>query len=439
MTRNPFIRAVPALALLVLILLSFHFSAVSENVSSTPFPSTSQEKLQFDLAQGRPMQALYQIEALSAQTGWTHELQRQTGDLWREVGDLARAVPYWQAASNALPDDTELVRQLAEAYITLQRWPDAADALDRLLALTPDDTWARYQLGLIRAPFDPHTAATQLQLVAESPVFGDQARTVLVVVLDNPDDVLISMRVGVAFADLELWPYAELAFRHAADIGQPFPEALAYVGLARDLQGKDGSTWIEQALALAPQNPQVLYLDGLHLRAEESYQHSLDRLIQAASLEPENPAFLAELGTAYRLLNDLPSAEYWLKTAAAISGGEPRFQELLAKFYADEAYNLASGGLAALEQTARLFPDNPDVRASYGWALYITGEREAALSNLDAALAVAPTHSRSLYYKAQILLEDGNRAEAESLFAQVAASDSEFAVEAGRVLEQLEG
>jgi tetratricopeptide (TPR) repeat protein len=428
---------VPALALLVLILLMLRFSVLTENIGLPPSPTIAHDQLAVNFSAGRVIQALYQIEAQAAQTGWTPELQRQAGELWRDAGDLPRAVAFWEAASASDFNNADLARKRAESYITLQRWTEAADALEQLLMVVPGDSWGHYQLGLIRAPFDPQTATAHLQVVAADSTYGNRARAILAVLLDNPDDLLISMRVGIAFADNQLWPYAELAFRHAAVVAQPFPEALAYVGLARDMQGKDGTSWVEQALALDADSPQVLYLHGLHLRTLGDYQQSLTQLIEAATLEPQNPAFLAELGTAYRLVNDLPSAEYWLKTAAALSPGNPHFQELLALFYAEEGYNLTSGGLDTLEQAARLMPDDPDILAGYGWALYTTGDTEAALLQLDAALAILPSHLRSLYYKAQIALESGNLGQAEALFEQVAASDSEFSEEARRVLQRL--
>ncbi len=96
---------------------------------------------------GRPLQALYQVEAQAAADGWTPEQARLAGDLWREAGDLTRAVAYWEAA----PADATVLRDRAQAYLELARWADAADALDRLLALLPDDSadraWAEFQLG----------------------------------------------------------------------------------------------------------------------------------------------------------------------------------------------------------------------------------------------------------------------------------------------------
>lgn len=434
MTRSFFMRAAPVLALLVLILHAVRCSPIGTDVALAPTP---QDRLTANIRDGRLMPALYQVEAQAALSGWTPDLRRLAGNLWDDAGDLTTAVAYWEAAAASNSDDAELARQLAQAYITLQRWTDASDVLDHLLTFAPGDSWAHYQLGLIRAPFDPPTAATHLQMVASDLTYGEPVRAILPILLDNPTDPLISMRVGVEMADQQLWSHAELAFRHAAVIAQPFPEALAYVGLSRDQQGKDGSVWIEQALALDAQNPQVLYLHGLHLRTQGEYAQSLDRLTEAAALDPQNPAFLAELGTAYWLVNDMPGAEYWLRAAVALSGSDPRFQELLARFYVEEGYNLTLGGLDTLEQTARLFPDDPDVRASYGWALYTTGAAEAALFQLDAALTISPTHLRSLYYKAQIWLKMGNVEGAVPLFEQVADSESEFAAEAQRLLEEL--
>ena len=109
------------------------------------------------------MQALYQVEAQAAVAGWTPERARLAGDLWREAGDLTRAVAYWEAA----PADATLLRDRAQAYLDLARWADASDALDRLLALlpdgSPDQAWAEFQLGAIRMATDPTRAADLLR------------------------------------------------------------------------------------------------------------------------------------------------------------------------------------------------------------------------------------------------------------------------------------
>src|SRR5262249_45727588 len=124
-----------------------------------------------------------------------------------------------------------------------------------------------------------------------------------------------------------------------AALAAPFPEALAYMGLAKDRQGKDGSVQVTEALTLAPQNAQVLYLSGLHLRSAFDYTDSLDAFQQAVAASPTNPAYAAELSTAFRLIGDLGSDEQWLKTAVQLSNNDPRFQALLDDFYAASPTN----------------------------------------------------------------------------------------------------
>lgn len=294
----------------------------------------------------RPMQSLYQVEAQAARGGWSPELARQAGDLWQAAGDLNRAVAYWEAAA---PDEPVL-RERAQAYVTLGRWADAADTLDHLLRILPDGSpyraWAQFQSGLIRAAYDPAGALDHLR--ASQPDYDAQAIPLIAVLESTSDPV----RIGIALANAQLWQYAELAFAQSAD-----PVGLAYGGLARDMQGKDGGVWFEQAVAFAPENAQVQFLRGLHLRLAFDYDASLQAIIAAVALDPENPALYAELGKAYQLTGDLTSAEHWLKFAVSL---DDHFQPLLDTFYDDEKSLLENLGLvdeAALPFDAASTPE----------------------------------------------------------------------------------
>jgi len=290
---------------------------------ANPVISDSQNLIETNRQRGRVMQALYQAEAQAARSGWTADLLRVAGDLWQEAGDLTRAVPYWQAAAES--GDLGILRRLAQAEIDLQRWSDAADSLAQLIESNTENFWAHYQLGLIRAAFDPQTAEAHLRIAGRDPQYGEKVVPILNA-LDDP------MSVGIALMDAELWPYAELAFQYAADVGQDYPEALAYTALARDHQGKDGSPWIDRAVTLDSQNPLVRYLQAMHLRLAGDYDSSLEAMIQAVALDPQNPGLYAELGTAYWLVDDLEQAEYWLEFAVNLSDNDPRYQQMLDQF-----------------------------------------------------------------------------------------------------------
>lgn len=328
------VRAILLMALLTLIAFASSFiflKAVTPPIIPTANP---QQLIYSNLNSGRLIQAWYQAEGQATQNGWSNDTAHVAGQVWEQLGDPTRAIAYWEIAAQANPSDTALRRHLADVYIQLQRWTQAGDALRHLLELTPDDNRAHYELGLLEATFYPASASAHLQFAARDAIYKDISFELLPLLSTEKPDGSIAMQVGLILASHELWPYAELAFGQAAALAAPFPEALAYLGLAKDRQGKDGSAQVTEALSFAPQNAQVLYLSGLHLRAVFDYTDSLDAFNQAVSAAPTNPAYAAELSTAYRLTGDLTSAEQWLKIAVQLSDNDPRFQALLDDFHA---------------------------------------------------------------------------------------------------------
>jgi tetratricopeptide (TPR) repeat protein len=426
------------LALLVVFIIVINaFSSANSLTTGIPQSQASPSASQIDGQDNRHFQMLYQIEATAAQSGWTNDLHHNAGERYFALGDFDNAIAHWEIAAPAFADDPAFTRQLVAAYLEQRRWSQASNALANLLQMAPEDRWAHYHLGLIKAAFNPSEAIQHLRLAAVDPAYAHAASSLMAVLNSDTTDVATSMQVGSALSELELWDYAELAFQHSYDLNPEMTEALAYVGLARDRQGRDGSGFIEQAIQLDTQNPQVRYLQGLHLRETGDDEGSLQAFIQAAVLDPQNPAIYAELGGAYRSLGDLQRAEYWLKMAVALSGNDAQFQELLALFYAEEATNLTSEGMAVLGETAGLLPNNPDVKASFGWALHSIGETQAGLAEIDAALAIMPNNARGLYYKAQIKLESGALEEAVPLLERLADMPSPYQDEARRTLATL--
>lgn len=292
---------------------------------------------------GRPLQALYQIDAVAVEAGWTPELLRLTGDLWREAGDITRALPYWRAAAEANADEA-LLRDIALAELELENWSQARDTLSRLAELTPDDAWVQFQLGLILSAVDPNAAVEHLRLAARQSAYADIAAQLTDVLRSGTGDAASLISVGQALAERELWAHAELAFAQAASI-EPLPEALAYAGFARAMQGEEGRDWIDRAVALAPTSAPVRLLQGLYLRQMGDYEGSQRALAGAAGLDPQNPVMFAELGTAYRLIGDLTLARRWLEQALALSGGDSRFQERLDELTSAEAQLLRDFGV----------------------------------------------------------------------------------------------
>lgn len=318
-------RAVSAVVLLVLLLALLLLLLRDSPTLTIPSPAPSN-------GDGHIMQAIYRLEAEALERGWSPERAREVGDLWRRAGDLTRAVTYWERSTV----DANLLRDLSEAYIELGAWAKASDALETLLTAAPDDTWAQFQLGVIRAAADPQGALPHLRAAAREPGYTRPLARVIDAA-EQGDPLLI----GVALADAELWTYAELAFESAGDD----PLAYAYGGFVRDMQGKDGGAWIRRAVALAPDDPQVRLLEGLHLRSEGDIDASLQAIVAAVSLDPDNPAVYAELGQAYELAGDMDAAERWLNYAVSLSRGDPAYEAILNRFRGEREAFFAELGI----------------------------------------------------------------------------------------------
>jgi len=295
---------------------------------------------------GRPVQALYAVESDAYIDGWTAERLRLAGDLWREIGDPYAATAYWERARFFVPDDIGLLRDLAETYVNLSEWARAGDVLLLLYALTPDDRWVAYQLGLIRASIDPQ-AVIFLDIAAREPVYARVVDPIRALLSDaNLSSGARALDIGIALARMGEWAYAELAFSQIVAIGREREAlALAYGGWARVMQGKDGGSYIRRALSIIPDDARVWTIQGLYLRESGDLPASLLAFEQAVRLDPSRASAYAELGAAYWLIGDRPTAEYWLRTALDFSNDDPRYQDVLDALLTEERDLLSGLGI----------------------------------------------------------------------------------------------
>lgn len=423
-------RAVFFSALLFLFVCSACTSnAPTEDSTVSLNPTPADVSLQNRL-QGRYTQALFQLNAEGAASGWTAEMHVQAGDLYFSMGEWVDALAHWEASQ---PSDPTRLRQMAELYLSLEQWGDANRVLELLLAHNPQDTWVNYQLGLLLAPFNPQRSLTLLQNTA--PADATITEPLMQTLTDYGNDPLVSMYVGITLAHLDAWLPAEQAFQQAALVAYPYPEAMAYTALARENQGKDGLAWMTEALNTGDDHAQVHYLNGLFLRGRHESRASIEALVRAMSLEPSNPAIAAELATAYQLDFQNERAAFWMQNALTFSNNAPEYVNIAADFYAESGVDLSNGGVEVLRQAAEQNPQDPEILTNYGWALFSTGEVEEAIQQLNAALDLRPENPRALYYRGSIAYNQSDFEVARDVLQQVIELDSDYVTEARALLE----
>ena len=427
-------RAAPVTGLLILILIGAGVFFLANSFTSGDLLDSSPLNLS-TRSDGRPVQALYRINYLASRDGWTSSLHRQAGDLHFALGDMRAAVAHWSSAK--LTEPVHLQR-LARVLIELEEWQDLQMVVEQILSADPNNNWAKLQLGLLLAPFDPVNATVYLREMSQVEGYRDVAGALLHITLNDVENPLISMKVGQVVADYGMWNYAERAFQHAALVGDPFPEALAYAGIAREQQGKDGAQWIDAAVALGGASPQARFAKGLQLRTQGEFDASLQEFADAVALDPSNPAYYAELAEAHRLLLNYEQAAHWFRTAVAVSDNDLRFERLLATFYAQEGFRLTETNAAALQQVSGVVPNDPDLLAGFGYALHLMGDTDAGLIEIEGALALAPENAQALYNKARIMVDLGDYETAIGLLERILRSESPYVDSAQDLLDALE-
>ncbi|MFW5709258.1 MAG: tetratricopeptide repeat protein [Chloroflexota bacterium] len=406
-------RTVPVIAALFLVTMLSTSTAIIPVQSQSTQPDST------------VLSTRYSIHAAAARSGWNTALHAQLADLLWATGDTRGAAAHWAQAG----DDPFIVRRLAQTYIELGQWSDAARALDHLLSISPESSWAHYQLGTLIAPTDPIRALDYLQTAATKAEFAALSASLIATLETYAAAPDVALRIGRVFSERGLWPYAERAFVYSAALNAPDPLAIAYTGYSRARQGKSGLDWTGYANTLAPDTAQVSFLHGLTLRESGALEESLDAFIRAVQLAPQTPAYYAELGATYTMLTDYETAIYWLELAVNISGDAEEYREMLARYYAEYG-SLIDSPAADLSSLAASLPDDADLITSFGWTLYSDGNIDAAREQLQRAHNLEPENSTATYYLALFYVETGDFERALPLLEALADGDSLYADQA---------
>lgn len=360
--------------------------------------------------------------------------------LYESFGRAQAAAAFW-AAEAAATDSPDLWRQVARQLTAQGDWSAAQQAWESLLALLPQDDEAHFELGLLLMPYAPQAADAHLASISPDTDFAAQAevlRDVLLAVVEVPA-AQRSVQIGQALVNLGRWGQAEQVFSAAVAWEPSYAAAWAYLGLARAQQGKPVQQTFERALALAPGDPLVVFLYGLMLRAVGEDAQSIEALLEAQRMLPENPAVAAELGMAYRLSGDFALAAYWMQQANLLAPADDAFLRLLALFYAEELFNIDGDGLTVLQEAAARFPQDADIQAAYAWVLFNAGQEAASEAAFASVFDLDPHNPRGLYYQGLVYRQRARtQAAIDTLSLLLEHSDPQgYDVLARRALAQL--
>lgn len=398
--------------------------------------------MQVSLDAGRYAETRVYLYQIVDRQGWTAARRDQMRVILNHSGETAQANALIYAMLDEGRADADALRTLAHEQIARLDWSQAAIILEYWLALEPDKAEPAYLLGMLVAPEQRTQADAYLTRAARDPAWAARAETVRAALAAYDAYVLTEAHthLGITLIGLGEWPFAERALSLALAVNAVNPPALAYLGYARDRQGRDGLADIQAALAMSPNDPTLHYLSGLHWRQAQDHEQAYGAFYHAYWLDSANAALAAEVGVSLQNLSDFVGAETWFRLAIDLAPGDVQWRRLLAAFYADTGFELETGGLAFIEEAHQIAPEDVDIRTSLGWAYQQLGDVPRAYDELSAAVGADPSNVRSRYYFGVVLERRGDVEGAVDSYwfvVETAGADTHYGLLASRALQRL--
>jgi tetratricopeptide (TPR) repeat protein len=365
------------------------------------------------------------------------------GDAYMALNQPADAVGAWHAVlANPGMDHTKAYARLAAAFWTSQNFSALREVLVAHLRETPQDSQTVYQLGLLEAVDDPRSALDRLnQAALLDPQLSDKAHTIeagLLLADKTTDPSYRFLLIGRALGSAGEWGSARRAFQQALDQNSSNYEARAFLGEARYQLGQDGSADLRAALQADPGSVLIQALQAMTFLREGKPERAIVYLHAAASEEPDNPVWQAQLGDTLSLLGDLDAAAAYYQAAAHLAPKDAAYWQLLVRFCLKYQYQVGEVGLAAARQAVLLDEKDAVSLDLIGQVFTSLGDLISAQRFFERAIQASPENADAHLHLGFLLIQSGDSSEAQRqlLLVSILQPNSDAGQQAGRLLKQ---
>ena len=290
---------------------------------------------------------------------------RERGNL-SPVGQAALAEAYFASdqtglalalSQNLLAANQEIPRVgplLAKYYRERGQLDEETRVLRRWLEGDPQNPQASQRLGLILAAQAAPEAVPLLQTASQTQ-FGNMINA-----LEAPGNLTYRLtRCGQALAQMNEWILAEQAFTHAVTTDSAYAEAWAWLGLARQHNGRPGAQQaLVNAIQLNGQSASIHVMAGTYYLQSGNPGEAVNQFKTATQEEPGNPAWWVALGGAAAQI-DLSVALNAYIQAIDLAPQQADYWYDLAAFCVERNAYIDDYGLNAGLQAYALEPHNP--------------------------------------------------------------------------------
>jgi tetratricopeptide (TPR) repeat protein len=364
------------------------------------------------------------------------------GDLLLEQGNPDTALAAWENALAQGAPPLAVHRRTLAVHRAAHNFPAAIADLRAILALSPADAQAQYQLGLLLTTREPEAAlASLIQAANLDASLADAVRLLERTFrpseeTDDPAYTLVN--VGRALASLGEWELAREAFSQAVAANPDYAEAWAFLGEAKGQLGEDGLLELDTALTLNPASLTANLLYALYHKRQGNLELALVYLHAADNVEPGNPSIQVEIGSTLNEMGNFNRALTYFQKAVLLAPHEATYLYLLAQFCYQNNTFVEEIGLVAMRQALVLDAQDPVALDLMGFGYYLLNDMPLAQRFLLRALELTPEAPRPWFHLGLVSLAVGDTQQAYDQLTRAIALDpaSATAEQAQRVLMQ---
>lgn len=393
--------------------------------------------LAYDMPQAAEA-ALANAEALQPDQGaWPY----YRGVLAAEAGRSEAAIGHFARMRELEPDDLPNLLRLADAYSVAERYDEAAEVLDRALALAPDEARAHAQLGQLAIDRgDPAAAIAPLQRALELAPSADSLYYPLSQALRAQGDLAAAeaalARRGNGLALTRDDPRMRELFWLQQSAGSRMSQGSSLMDEGRFTEA---ASVFEAAVAAEPENAEARRNLGAALLSSGQIEPARAAVERALELDPGDAGVRFNLGLLALQTGDQVGAESQLRAAVAADPSLAPAQLALGRMLRRSAR--CEEALAPLSAYLELQRSDARSRMELVLCLARLGRWTEALERVESGHVAAPDDAligeglvRLLAAAPDDAVRDGARA-SELAAALVAGNRSVEALEASAMAE----
>ncbi|MFZ5864024.1 MAG: tetratricopeptide repeat protein [Nitrospirota bacterium] len=299
------------------------------------------------------------------------------GDLYLQQGDRARAVTVYKRLLDRVdPRDAEAVGRLVHLYLQDRTFDQALVLLDDLLAADPKNVEARVLKG---------------RIYGEIGKPADAIRELEQVVAMRPSDTAAIYFLGRLYDEQKQPDKAIAQFERLVAMNADVTEAYLQLGIlyAREKRFDEAQAVVEKIRAKGENRPEVFLVLGYLHTQREDHNRAVEVFEAGVAAQPDNATLHFNLGLAYDKLTRFDRFVSELEEAIRL---DPQYAEALNYLgytYAEKDMKLGEAK-ELIQRALAIKPEDGAYLDSLGWVHFKLGQWDAAVKDLERAIAALP-------------------------------------------------